>query len=51
MTEILVTWKLNQSIDPNKYNNNLNPLYLSIRANQNINFDNILDNNRTIWHN
>ena len=30
MTEVLLTLKLNQSKNPSKFNNNLNPLYLSI---------------------
>ena len=30
MAELLLTLKLNQAINPNKYYNNLNPLYLSI---------------------
>ena len=50
MTEILLTWKLNQSINPNKYYDNLNPLYLSIPGKTKYHLWQHIGNNRIIWH-
>ena len=44
MTGILI----NQSINSNKYSNDLNPPYLSISGKKDISFDNILDKHRVI---